>query len=275
MPYRIGCCIPGASFMPEGEAGIKKGPLEVLSRGCETIMNAGFDYAEAGVGVVMAMTEAEFSEAVKMKLPLEAANSFIPPEYRIVSDGASDEGSPLYEYVDRALFRMAKLGVVVVVFGSGGARRIPDGMEKARGLEYIADFLSMCGKLGEAHGVTVAVEPLRASECNAINFTTEGCNLAKRAGSGRVSYLADAFHMCEGGEAADALLSAEALPVHIHVSEAPDRTYPGSHGGEYLSKFADALGKTEYRGRVSVECGFSDFEREVILAYDFMKKHFK
>ncbi len=275
MSYRIGCCIPGASFMPEGEAGIRKSALEILDRGCERITGAGFDYAETGVGIVTSMTEAEFAEAVKLRLPIEAANSFIPSEYRIVADGASDAGSPLYEYVDRALYRMAALGIGVVVFGSGAARRIPEGMEKARGLDYIARFLSMCADLGERYGVTVAIEPLRASECNAVNYTTEGEALAARVGRERVSYLADAFHMCHGGEPADALTRAVALPVHIHVSEAPDRTYPGSHGGEYLAAFAEALKKTSYCGRVSVECGFADFGREVAPAYDFMKRYFK
>ncbi len=272
--YRLGCCIPGASFMPEGEAGIKRSALELLSDGCEAIIGAGFDYAETGVGMVMSMTEAEMEKAAAAGLPIETANSFIPPEYKIVADGACEVGSPLYEYVDKALSRMAALGIKIVVFGSGGARRIPDGMATDTGRAYIAKFLSMCADIGDRCGVTVAIEPLRASECNAINLTSTAAELAGSVGRERVSYLADAFHMYHGGEPADALLRASVLPVHIHVSEPPDRTYPGSHGGEYIAAFADALGRTEYRGRVSVECGFSDFRREVRLAHDFMKAHF-
>lgn len=272
--YRCGCCVPGASFMPEGEAGIKANALDILRRGCEVIMNAGFDYAEAGVGMIMELTEDELADAVTEKLPLEAANSFIPPKYSIAAEGACADASPLRLYVDEAMRRMAALGIGVVVFGSGAARRIPDGMRTEDGHKYILDFLSMCAGLGERHGVTVAIEPLRAAECNAINLIATGAGLASRVGSERVAYLADAFHMCHGGEPADTLTRAETLPVHIHVSEPPDRTYPGSHGGEYLSAFAEALRKTEYTGRVSVECGFSDFEREVTLAYEFMKKYF-
>ena len=273
--YMLGCCVPGASFMPEGEAGIKRCALDILSLGCEAIIGAGFDYAETGVGMVMSMSEAEFKEAVSMKLPIKTANSFIPPEYKIVADGACGAGAPLYEYVDTALYRMAALGIEVVVFGSGAARRIPEGMPVDEGREYILKFLSMCADIGERCGVTVAIEPLRASECNAINLTTTGEMMASRVGRERVSYIADAFHMFHGGEPADALLRAKTLPVHIHVSEPPDRTYPGKHGGEYIAAFAEALKKTSYRGRVSVECGFSDFAREVFPAYEFVKKHFK
>lgn len=272
--YTLGCCIPGASFMPEGEAGIKRSPLAILTDGCEKIIGAGFDYAEAGVGMVMNMTDAEFEEAVRLRLPIRAANSFIPFEYKIVADGACDEGSPLYVYVNEALRRMAALGGEVVVFGSGGARRIPEGMTVERGHEYIVEFLKMCGALGERHGVTVAIEPLRASECNAVNLVGTGLTLAERANSPRVGYLADAFHMFHGGEDADLLTRLTRLPEHIHISEPPDRTCPGLHGGEYLRAFADGVKRTTYAGRISVECGFSDFAREVGEAYAFTSKIF-
>lgn len=260
--------------MPEGETGIKENALDMLRRGCEAIIGVGFDYAEAGVGAIMELTPDELERAVREKMPLEAANSFIPPAYMIVADGAADDGSPLYSYVEEAMRRMAMLGVGIIVFGSGAARRIPDGMSKEKGRAAIDDFLRMCADLGEKHSVTVAVEPLRASECNAINLTSEGAWFARRARSERIAYLADAFHMCHGGEPADTLTRAETLPVHIHVSEPPDRTYPASHGGEYLVAFAEALKKTVYSGRVSVECGFFDFDREVGLAHEFMSKYF-
>lgn len=282
--YRLGCCVPGASFMPEGEAGIKSNALDILRRGCETIINAGFDYAEAGVGMLMELTEDELSEAAAEHLPLEAANSFIPPTYGIISGAHADGMPPLNDYVNEAMRRMAMLGIGVVVFGSGAARRIPDGMRLHEGRAFIGGFLRMCARHGDRHGVTVAIEPLRASECNAVNLTSEGREIVLRqrqicaegghpAKGERISYLADAFHIFHGGEPADALVHAEFLPAHIHVSEPPDRTYPGSHGGEYLADFAEALKKTDYAGRVSVECGFEDFEREVRLAYEFVSKH--
>lgn len=272
--YRIGCCVPGASFMPEGEAGIAADALASLEWGCDAIIGAGFDYAEAGVGVIMGLTEDQLERAVTEKLPIEACNSFIPPTYKIVADGACDANGPLYRYVGESMRRMAALGVRVVVFGSGGARRIPDGMTTACGREYIMRFLHMCAQIAEKYNVTVAIEPLRALECNAINDVATGAAMAKAVGSSRIAYLADAFHMACGGESADTLTSMDTMPAHIHVSEAPDRVYPGAHGGEYLAAFAEALGKTPYAGRVSVECGFTDFEREVKLAYEFMNKHF-
>ncbi len=272
--YSLGCCVPGASFMPEGVSGVKKDALTQLVSGVNAILGAGFDFAEVGVGMIMKLTEEQVSALAEMRLPIRAANSFIPFEYKIVSEGADSPDGELYRYVDKALSRLSRIGVETVVFGSGGARRIPEGMTRAEGCEYIKKFLRMCNGIGERCGVTVAIEPLRASECNAINLTGEGASLAEQVALPRVKYLADAFHMAWGGEAPDVLSSHSELPCHIHVSEAPDRTYPGSVDGKYLTAFAAALKSTAYEGRISVECGFSDFEKEVALAYSFVKDRF-
>ncbi len=272
--YKLGCCIPGASFMPEGVAAVKEDTLAELRYGCRSIIDAGFDYAEVGVGMVMKLSDEDFESAVADQMPLLAANSFIPPNLKIVADGAVDVGSPLYEYLEKALYRMSRLGIKVVVFGSGGARRIPDGMTRDEGLEYIKKFLSVCGDIASKYDVMIAIEPLRELECNAINFTHDGERLAGEVHNPHIAYLADAFHMAEGAETADALEAAEILPVHIHVSEAPDRSCPGCHGGEYLSAFAESLLKTDYDGMISVECGFKDFKAELPSAYEFIKRNF-
>ena len=270
--YRLGCCIPGASFMPEGVSGVSPAPYDVLRRGTDVILSHGFDYAEAGVGMIMKLSDAELAAAVNSRIEIEACNSFIPFEYKIVRDGSSDVGSPLYEYVRRALERLSALGIKIVVFGSGGARRIPDGMSIADGRTYILRFLSMCAALSAEYDLSIAIEPLRALECNAINYLDDAISLVVAANDSHITYLADAFHMCHGGEPADALTRVSIMPSHIHIAEAPDRTCPGSRGGEYLTAFAQALHRTPYAARVSVECGFEDFDRECGLAYDFASR---
>ncbi len=272
--YKFGCCIPGASFMPEGVSAVKDETLREIREGAGAILSAGFDYAEIGVGMFMRLSDADFDSLVSDGLPILAANSFIPFHFHIVSDGAVDEGSPLREYLEKALCRASRLGIKYVVFGSGGARRIPEGMSREDGHAYIRKFLSVAGQIAEKNGVVIAIEPLRALECNAINYTFEGEKLARDVSLPSVGYLADAFHMAEGGEPADSLESADALPCHIHVSEAPDRTCPGCHGGEYLSAFAASLKKTAYSGMISVECGFKDFFSELPLALEFVKRNF-
>ncbi len=273
--YKFGCCIPGASFMPEGVSHVNDETLREIREGTRAIIDAGFDFAEIGVGMVMRLSDEDFDRCVSDLLPIRAANSFIPFHFHIVSDGAVDNGSPLVEYLEKALYRMSRLGVKVVVFGSGGARRIPEGMERADGHEYIKKFLRIAGDIAAKNGVMIAIEPLRECECNAINYSFEGEKLAKDVSHPSIAYLADAFHMAEGGEPADSLESAETLPIHIHISEAPDRTRPGCHGGEYLSEFAASLKRTAYDGMISVECGFKDFKAELPVALEFVKRNFK
>ena len=274
--YRLGCCIPGGSFMPEGVREVAPTAFNILREGAGIILKNGFGFCECSVGMIMKLTEVELSLLAAAGLPIEVCNSFIPfdPEYRICSDGSLESGSPLRRYVCEAMRRMSRLGIKIVVFGSGGARRIPDGMSRKDGLSRISDFLAFCAEVGEKYGITTAIEPLRALECNAINTTATAAAMMRTLSHPRIAYLADAFHMACEGEAPGAIIENGVLPVHIHVSEAPDRTYPGSHGGEDLKAFATGLKKTDYAGRISVECGFSDFEKEVALAYEFVSKTF-
>ncbi|MCD7712025.1 MAG: hypothetical protein LUJ25_04790, partial [Firmicutes bacterium] len=134
--YKIGCCVPGASFMPEGIAGTKSDTLSELLAGAETVKRAGFDYAEVGVGMIMKLSADEtaaaadaLSEKYGGGFRVEACNSFIPPSLKIIG-GELKKGSSLYDYVEGAMMRMRILGADTVVFGAGGARKIPDGMTK-------------------------------------------------------------------------------------------------------------------------------------------------
>ena len=43
-------------------------------------------------------------------------------------------------YVRKAFDRLARLGTQIVVFGSGGARRVPDGFSKDDALKQLVDF---------------------------------------------------------------------------------------------------------------------------------------
>ena len=141
---KISCCIPGGSFMPQGEKEVPMSPMERLSDGYRVMRELGYDAAEATVGLVMALTEddvAVLREQVACgAFRLDACNSFIPGHLPIVCD---DEGTrALYAYVDEAIARMASLGVRYVVFGSGRVRSIPEGADTDAALAHAREMLS-------------------------------------------------------------------------------------------------------------------------------------
>lgn len=282
---RIGCCIPGASFMPEGTGSTDGSAAGILTAGCRAVRDIGFDYAEATVGLLMKMTEEEYRRVKDGgEVRIEAANSFIPGHMHI-----SVLSEELKEFVDRAMERVSGLGAGILVFGSGASRRAPDGTPYEKGLEDIRNFLALCDGYARKYGITVTLEPLNSRETNMITTLAEGASMVRSmnsAGYGSIKLLADTYHMSlePSGNASAAgtaeyneecfavLKEAEDIILHAHTAEPFERRYPGSHDGVYLTRFAAALKKTAYDGRISIECGFGDFLRESALGLSFLRK---
>lgn len=262
---KLGCCMPGGSFMPEG-VGATASAYGILKQGYETVMGAGYDYAEATVGLLMELTPAELDRLAGENIHIEVANSFIPPRLPILSTPRET----LDAYVREAMSRMTALGCRLVIFGSGAARRLNGA---ADGEKTLDDFLTLCSRAGAEYGVTVALEPLNSRETDYLNRVDEGYRTVKRLGLPNIALLADAFHMSCESEPLENIQTCRDCIVHTHVSE-PDRSYPGARGGEYLRRFAAALDASDYAGRVTAECSFTDFPAECGAAYKFMKETF-
>lgn len=241
---------------------------------CTGIENAavmkeiGYDYVEMGMTQVAQLGEAEYAELLsKVKdapLPVEAMNGMIPGEYHLCSPEGT--GEAVRAYLERAFDRAQELGVKMVVFGSGGARRLPEGMSFADGYRYLAEYLKLAGGMAAEHGLCIAIEPLRAAECNIINHVAEAQYLAGRVGLKNVGALADLYHMMAGGEDCAAL---EKPVLHCHIAERVGRAYPKAGDGTQ-KEYAEMFGKLKaqgFAGRVSIEGGCTDFAADARAAY--------
>lgn len=262
--------------MPQGEKEIPASKFDILLAGDKAVMEAGYDYSETSVGMILELTEEEADRLAQAKAEgrfhLEACNSFIPGSLPIC---AGEKRAELREYVTKAMARMQKLGVEVVVFGSGGARRIPEGMERAQAVAEIENFLVMCNEIAQKYGVTVVIEPLNHKECNVLLTVEEGGEMARRVNLPYVKLLADAYHVFVEEEDLAHIDTYKDILAHTHVAEVPDRVYPGRDGGEYLKQFAAALREAGYDGRVTVECSFRDFLPEMQAAGKFLTEVYK
>lgn len=266
---RIGCNIPGGSFMPQGEGSVENS-YDILKTGCDIVRNAGFDYAESSVGCLMELTEEDLQCAIDNHLVIEVCNCFIPGRFSIME--ASDG---LEEYVAESMRRMHLLGCDTVVLGSGGARKIPDGMSLSAAEDAFLRFLHLCNRYGEKENVTVALEPLNRQECNFMNLVSEGYALVQRAGLPRIRLLADAYHMGMENEPFSVLSEIGNTLCHVHIAENIVRTYPGSvEKASFLPDFAAALIESGYTGRVTAECSFTDFPKEAVFSAQFMRAYF-
>ena len=239
------------------------------------IKEIGFDYAESHCQEIVNATPETLEEIKATGLPVVAANCFIG--LRVV--GEEKDEAAIREYLETLFERASYLGLKYLVFGSSGARRIPDGMSLEEGREEIVYFLrELVAPLAEKYNVPVAIEPLRPQECNAINTIADGAEIAKRTNSPFIKVLADVAHMYVQNEAMELLREYEGIVVHAHTSNPdPDksldckRIYPKKSDEFSQASFINEL-KAIGVEHCSIEANVLDFEQDVINAYEVLRE---
>ena len=229
----------------------------------------GYSFIEESVQgfLVPQKSEEEFEKQLSIcresKLPVIACNSFLPGSLKSVGEDAVHP--EILEYAETA-FRRAKLaGVKIIVFGSGGSRKIPEGFpaEKAR-----QQFIGLCSQLGPIaakYNVIIVVEPLNKKECNFINSVAEGGEIVKEVNHPNIQLLADIYHMKMDNEGPENILKYAKYLRHVHIAEKEERAAPGTHGEDFKPYF-EALKKAKYKGDISIECRWNDVEKQKLRA---------
>lgn len=240
----------------------------------EKMKQFGYSYVEEGVSGFLAPTkpEEEFNklleEAAKSPLPVKACNSFIPGNLKSVGPDAVHP--KILEFAETAFRRAQRAGVEIIVFGSGGSRSIPEGFprEKAR-----AQFVDLCKKMSpiaQKYDVTIVLEPLNTTECNFINSVSEGGEIVKDINHPNFMLLADLYHMKMENEGPESIVKYGKLIKHVHIAEKQDRAVPGTFNEDFRPYF-DALKKIRYKGKISIEARWKDFDTQIPVAITTIK----
>jgi len=234
----------------------------------------GYDYLELALSSTLMPLEDEAAYAAKGDLlqslspAVRAFNVFVPAQVKVV--GEDVDWGQVASYVERGLRRAAKLGAKIVVFGSGGARSVPEHYSHALAWGQLVRFLGLCADQASQHGITIAIEPLNRRECNIINTYLEGVQLARDVDRSEVRVLADIYHFMMDAEPLDDIAREPDWLAHVHLADT-GRRWPGS--GTYpLERLFAMLKDIGYQGMASVECGWGDdFRGETEKALHFLR----
>mgnify|MGYP000938892345 CR=1 FL=1 len=220
----------------------------------EQVKQLGYDYGELPLSTTAALSDAEFAALVtqtkQIGLPIEAFNLFFPRHIRLT--GPNADLTAAWAYARAALARAEALGGRVVVFGSGGARNVPDGFPLEQAWAQLVELLDGLEPIAADHGITIAIEPLNRLESNIILSVADGLRLAKQVNKPHIQVLADSYHMLRESEDAAILKKAGRRLVHCHTARGLERVYP-TEPDEHLRSFFAGLKRAGYHGRVSVE----------------------
>jgi len=234
---------------------------------------AGYDYFEWSVGALLKPRESkeafhESLEAVRnAPLPCPVLNCFIPEDLKIT--GPDADLRALEQYATVTLRRAEEAGVEVIVFGSGGSRRIPDGFDRQAALRQIVDFCRMLAPIARRYGVTVAIEPLNRADCNVLNTVGECAAIVREVDHPSLRLLVDSYHWAKDNDSLQDIATHGDLLSHVHIATVPNRLPPGAERCE-LAPFFEALREAGYHGRASIEAKIPDPMHDLTIALFIM-----
>lgn len=238
------------------------------------VEHCGYEYMETGLAKLAAMTEAEYDACVKLVdaagIRVEACNGMLPAEVRVT--GPDVNAQRIHEYLEHAFARARRLGVEVVVFGSAGARNMPEGFDIDVAWRQIGNFLRIAQGHAQDFGITIAIEPLRRAESNIINLVSEAVLIASLMQLKNVRALGDTYHMAMCSEPLSALTQAGHMLAHVHTANALGRVLPKQGDGENYVGIFEALRAGGYDARVSCEASHTDFVTDARAAFEVLDK---
>ena len=239
------------------------------------IRDAGWEFVEVGVqGVLQGLTSDEqwtgLEQARKSVLPTPSANVLVPGSLKITGPEAELDGK-LRPYMTKVLERAPKVGIRTLVFGSGGARNVPDGFDRTKAFDQIVAFARMSAEIASKHGVTLVFEPLNRKECNIINSVGEAMEYVRAVNHPNMQCLVDSFHFWLEDEPLDNLRAAMPHIKHVHLADKVGRTAPGESGQSDYRPFFRVLKDGKYDGLIAVEASKFDVAATGAKVLKFVK----
>lgn len=273
---RFGCCGNLVASGPD------KTGIEII----ETAAACGYDYIELPLAEMMDLDDEAFARLKERVLAsgirCEVCNNLFPAKIRLT--GSNVDMEVIRTYLEKALARARELGVENVVFGSGGAKNVPEGFSHEEAYRQVVEETRILAPIAEKNGITIVIEPIRKPECNIINTFREGVELAKEVDHPSIRVLVDYYHMCWEEESPEILLEyGREYLRHVHFANPnlgseearqEGRTYPASMEEWDYARFLEILKQIGYEGRVSIEAGASDFPAQAKAAIRFLRENF-
>ncbi len=212
--------------------------------------------------------EAELTRIQASPIPALVANCFVPGVLKIT--GPDVDLVALERYVTLAFQRAKQASIGVIVFGSGGARRIPDGFDRETAWEQLITFGKMIGPIAQQHNVVVVVEPLNQRECNVLTSVGESGRYVQEVGHSNVQLLVDGYHWALDNDSYDDIVTYGHLLKHVHIATTASRLPPGFEACDF-SPFFKALKEAKYEGPISIEARWDNIEHQAQAAYQHLK----
>jgi sugar phosphate isomerase/epimerase len=239
------------------------------------VFESGFRVIGESVGRILSpsITEEQFLQNLerikKAKCKVYLCNIFFPGAIKIAGPGVDE--NRILNYADTVFSRAKQAGIPLIVLGSGGSRRIPDGYEAEKAK---TDFIALCKKLAMVagkYGVQIALESLQSSETNFLNTVKDAAEIVRGVNHPNFKLNADIFHMMRENESPQSIMDAADVLGHCEIAEKQNRSMPGVQGDDF-KPYLRALRKANYQGYLFIEANTSNAVNDIPLSFKYLSK---
>lgn len=231
---------------------------------------AGYPYLVESVARLFSpknVTDEQFEKNLarirQLQTQLYAVNIFLPADLKVV--GPAVDESALLSYAEKVFARCREADVKLVIWGSSGSRRLPEGFDKGAATAQFISIAKKFSTLAARYHVTLALENLNRSEANFITTASEALAIVKQVNHPAFKLCADIYHMMKEGEPAAVLLNAKGRIAHCDLAEKDNRTPPGVNGDDFRD-YLRVLKKINYKGVIVLECRWDNLAKQAASA---------
>lgn len=230
-----------------------------------TAAAAGYDYAEAPLARLLALSDEELTEyrdrLFAAGLPVEAFNNAIPRDIALIGPNADEEAKS--RYIDRALFLADFFGVSLITMSGPNRRTVPESFPWSEGFPQYVGFLKRFAGQAAAQGVTLAIEPINDEEHSFVSTVSEALRAVNAAGCPGLMTMVDTYHFLKQGDHMDDVTANIGKIAHIHYAAQARRTYPLAGDMEECRSTLSPILSAGYKCRISLEAYAPDPARDL------------
>lgn len=199
------------------------------------------------------------------KLKIYAVNVFIPGELKLV--GPDVDEVKILLYCEKVFQRCKAAGVKMIVWGSGGARKVPDEFDRSKARAQFVTIGRKAAVLASQYNVTLALENLNSSETNFINLVEKATRIVMDVNHPNFKLCVDIYHMLRENEGPSIIEFANSLVIHCDIAEKNNRNAPTS---EDFTPYLKALKKIKYTGKIIIEGRWENLEKQAAPALQYL-----
>ena len=249
----------------------------VLDLENDSLLSAsGYRYVEVSISKYFSprnVPDDAFAENLRrikaMKIKLQACNVFMPADMKLV--GPNVDEAAILAYTEIVLQRCAAAGVKLIIWGSGGARRVPDGFDfkKAR-----TQFISIAKKIAaqaKRYKIVIALETLNSSETNFLNTLKETYAVVSEVDHPNFKLNTDSYHLSKEHEPADGIENTGGRLVNCELAGG-DRLAPSETNAGEIPEYLRSLRKINYKGLIFLECKWDNLPVQAAPALQYLQK---